>query len=511
MVQKTYDVIVVGAGLAGLTAARRCLEAGLDVLVLEARDRVGGRTMTRQINGVVYDLGGMWINPDTQPLVGALVKEFDLNLFPQYRTGSSVLELEPGKLRTYTGDIPSISIPSLIDVQQGITRLESMCRKVPLDDPTKAKDAFAHDSITLAEWMRRNLWTRESKQMFDIACRSIIGVDPEEISFLWFLFYCHSGKGLLSLIEVEGAQKMRLEEGAATISKRLAALLPQSRIILSAAVQSIEQLSPDGSVTVFTNSTNIPYRARTVIFTAPPPQYTRVKWSPELPALKKHFTQRSTAMGYYTKVVLRYSTAFWRDNGLSGEMVSHCGPVSLVFDTCSGDAGVACLTAFLLSGAGREWSAQPPSQRKSVILHHLRTLTSSDLALHPIEYIEQDWSAEEYSGGCPVASMGCGLLTQYGTEIRAVHGNVHFAGTETATEWCGYMEGAVGSGERVAREVVGSLRGRRAGGEEGKSEVEAPAPRHVHRTRRHETVRTGWGWYALGVVGIVVGYVMARG
>ncbi|KAJ3263733.1 hypothetical protein HK104_006574, partial [Borealophlyctis nickersoniae] len=212
MSQKTYDVIIVGAGIAGLTAATKCMEAGLDVLVLEARDRVGGRTLTKEFQGANVDLGGMWINPDTQTNVGSLVTSLNLTLFPQYDTGTKIIELERGKLATYPGDIPNISVPSLLDLQQLLTRVEWSRVEVPVEDPSQAPQSYAWDSISLAQWLRSNAWTTDVKKMVDVALRSIVGVDPEEVSFLWFLFYCNSAKGFMSLIEVQGAQKMRLVE-----------------------------------------------------------------------------------------------------------------------------------------------------------------------------------------------------------------------------------------------------------------------------------------------------------
>ncbi|KAJ3009436.1 hypothetical protein HKX48_007936 [Thoreauomyces humboldtii] len=419
------------------------------------------------------------VNTDTQPSVAALLKELGLSVFPQYHEGRSVIQLEAASsVRTYSGDIPSLSISSLLDVHRAISSIERKCRTVPTDDPMKAKSAYKWDAITLAEWGRRTLWTREAKMMFDIAVRTVLGVESEDISFLWFLFYCHAGKGMGSLLEVKGAQKQRLHAGTQAISEKMAEELTQSRVVLSSAVQAIDQTSDDGTIRIFTNASRNPYKARAVIFSAPPSQYARIKWTPALPASKLQFFQKSGAMGYYTKVEGSGHLnllSFWPELTVPSAHRHH---------------------------TGRTWSEEPASTRRDQVLTHLRTLTGDDeRALHPTEYLEQDWSREEYIAGCPVASMAAGLLTSFGDEIRRPLGRVHFAGTETATEWCGYMDGAVGSGVRAAREVVNVLKGVGPDNPKlGKAES--------RETRRKGAVSVSFGWtpWFLGIGVFVVAY-----
>ncbi|KND05207.1 uncharacterized protein SPPG_00867 [Spizellomyces punctatus DAOM BR117] len=491
-----YNVIVVGAGIAGLTAARKCIQAGLKVLVLEARDRVGGRTLSKPINDTTtppysIDLGGMWINPETQPLITAIVSEFNLTPFPQHHSGKTLIELKSGNVASYEGDIPSISIPSLLDVQWAILKLEKMATKVPLDDPTACVDSYEWDAVTLAEWMRRNLWTSQARQMFDMATRAVLGVDPENISLLWFLFYCHSGKGLRSLLEVQGAQKMRITQGAQSISNNLAAALPKGTVLLDSPVHAI--VSSSSSTRVFTRSSSQPYHAQTVILALPPPQLASLTFTPPLPPSKTHFLQKASTMGCFTKMICRYESAFWRDLGLSGEMVSHVGPVSLVFDSSNDDGSVPCMTAFVTSAQGRVWADGDEDSRRQQVLQHLYRLVGDERVLKPVEVVEMDWGKELYSGGCPVASLTTGVLTSHGTESRRPVGNIHFAGTETATEWCGYMDGAVQSGHRAADEVIAKLQGK---------VFALVSPRKVGK--RYDAETSGW-WMIGAVLGAVAG------
>ncbi|KAI9017243.1 hypothetical protein BC832DRAFT_598738 [Gaertneriomyces semiglobifer] len=448
MVQKTYDVIIVGAGISGLTAAKKCLDNGLDVLVLEARDRVGGRTLTKEVEGGKVDLGGMWINPDTQTKVASLIKDLGLDLFEQYHEGKNIVEIKEGVVKSYEGDIPNMNIRTLLDLQQGMFQIERLRKEVKLADVCATSNAFMGP--------RQHV---DGRWQEDVRYR---------LQSNW--------KGLDSLIGVEnGAQKMRLQEGAQAISQRLAAQLPQSRLILSSSVQVIDQSTPDGSVTVFTSSTAIPYRARTVIFAAPPSQYARIKWTPSenLPISKHHFFQKAGALGYYTKVVVRYEHSWWRDLNLSGSMLSHSGPISLVFDGCSSDGEMNAL---------------------------------STLALNPLQIIEQDWSKEEFSGGCPVATYATGILTQYGDEIRKPLGSVFFAGTETAIEWCGYMDGAVEAGQRAAQEVLEKLR------PSGTPKPPMPAQASSPPPRRFETDSPWWKrWAVILALGLGAKWLLSRG
>ncbi|KAJ3326542.1 hypothetical protein HDU76_012828 [Blyttiomyces sp. JEL0837] len=400
--QKTYDVIIVGAGISGLIAARKCLDAGLDLLVLEARDRVGGRTYTRDVKGAKVDMGGTWFNLQTQHHISSLLQELDLHAFLPHTVGDNVIELESGKPVRYVGEIPGVSSMSLLDAHVGTLQLDWMRSSVPVEDPGAAKDAYKWDSMTVADWVRRNVWTRTAKKMMDLVVRTLLGCDPEEVSLLFFLFYVNSWKGLKSLLETSGAQNMRLEEGAQSISLKLASLLPSSRLILSSAVHTLDRSSADGSVTVFTTSTNIPYRAKSVILATPPTQYLKIKWTPSLPARKLHLFEKWSAMGFFSKAVCIYDTPFWRDAGYSGLASSHGGPLTLVYDTSSTDGSKASLTCFTTSGPGREWADLSPDDRRNQVLSHLKTLFGGDERLaNPITYLEHDWSKEEFIGGCP--------------------------------------------------------------------------------------------------------------
>jgi len=161
-------------------------------------------------------------------------------------------------------------------------------------------------------------------------------------------------------------------------------------------------------------------------------------------------------MGSTVKVLATYKRAFWREQGLSGEAVGTSGMLSVAFDNTSRNGSVACLLAFVVGGAARRFSRMPREERREQVLDELARFFGPE-AKTPIDYAEMDWGEEEYSGGCPFGNVPPGVLTACGTALRAPVGRIHWAGTETARQCMGYMEGALESGDRAADEVLAAL------------------------------------------------------
>jgi monoamine oxidase len=419
------------------------------VLVLEARDRVGGRTLTQKLGEGTVDLGAQWIGPKHTRMLG-LVRELGLSTFPTYCDGKKVLELL-GKCSSYGGTIPSMPLVSLLDMQLVLMRLGKLCDKVPLDRPYDAPRAIEWDTMTVKDWKRRTIHTRGVSELFDAAVNVVFGAEAGELSLLHFLFYLHSSGGLMPLIETHGgAQENRVVGGAQRVSLRMAELLGE-RLVLGAPVGRIVQ-SDDG-VTLFSDGREV--RARYAILAVPPALAARIDYAPALPADRDQLTQRMP-MGTTAKCIALYDRAFWRDEGFSGEAVSDRPPVSITYDASSHDGKQAALVGFVVGQAARDWSRLPADQRRSTVLSSFGRLFGQR-AEAPSDYIEKDWSTEIWTRGCPIGIMPPGTLTGYGPALREPVGRLHFAGTETATEWCGFMEGAVLSGERAAREIGARL------------------------------------------------------
>ena len=436
------DVVVIGAGLAGLTAAAELERGGHAVVVLEARDRVGGRRLNDHLaDGTPLEVGGQWAGP-TQRRVLALAEQLGVATFPTHVTGDSLMEYR-GRLMRYRGTIPRLNAAALADVGQAQLKLDRMARRVPLDAPWEAPRAAALDGQSFASWLRRNTVTRGARQLIALSIAAVWACEPEDVSLLHVLFYIHSAGSFDALVGTEGhAQDRRFVGGSALIAERLAARLADVR--LGVPVTEITQ-DDDG-----VEAGGV--RARHAVVALAPALAGRLRYDPALPADRDQLTQR-TPNGSVIKAMCTYPEPFWRADGLSGQAASTDGAVRVVFDNSPADGSRGVLLGFFEGRQAREWSPRTPAERRAVLTATFVRLFGARAAA-PEEYLERDWSAEEYTRGCYGAHLPTGAWTAFGRALRRPAGRVHWAGTETATVWSGYMDGAVQSGERAAAEIA---------------------------------------------------------
>ena len=440
------DVVVVGAGFAGLTTARLLTQRGLDVVVLEGRDRVGGRSLTDTIAGVPVDLGGTFVGP-TQTEVNALAAELGCPTVPTYGQGKNLIQWR-GRVRSYRSTIPKLSLLELVDVSRIQWRFERLAKHVPLAEPCTAPGAHRLDSQSLDRWLRSVHAGASTRDLMAIMSRVTWGCEPDEVSMLHAVRYVKAAGGIGPMLDVEGgAQQDRFPGGTQQIAERMAADLGD-RVRLGAVVTRIEYTA-DG---VVVHAGDASTHARAAVVAIPPQHRDAISFEPALPpgyaALAKHWPQ-----GRLSKAYAAYETPFWRADGRSGEALSDEGPVFITFDTSPGESGSTQGPGVLLGFTdARTFDPLPAEERRERVLACFADLFGPK-ALHPIDYLDHRWGSEDFAPGGPTAAVPPGSWTQYGQWLRRPVDGVFWAGTETADTWTGFLDGAVRSGQRAANEV----------------------------------------------------------
>ncbi|MFN2465456.1 MAG: flavin monoamine oxidase family protein [Candidatus Dormibacteria bacterium] len=443
------EVAIVGAGYAGLTAAQVLSEAGVEVAVLEARDRVGGRVYTESRGDFWIDHGGQWIGR-SQLRLGELARRHGVETFLTYDEGDN-LAFRHGNRFTYTGLIPTDQPDVTADAVAALLDLDLMALQVPADAPWDAPEAKEWDSITAHSWFKDNIESAEAQHELELFVEAVFSSQSRDMSLLHFLFYLKSAGGSTPLIAVAGGgQESRFVGGAQQVANRIAAQLGD-RVRLNSPVLGVAY--HEGGVTI--TGAGFEVEARRAVIAVPPPLGARINWSPALPIARQQIFQR-VPMGCAVKVHAVYDRPFWREEGLSGQFVSQAGPVKFGFDNSPPDGNHGVLLGFMEGDDARTWASASAEDREA---ETIRAFTEyfGPRASRPEAYTERSWAHEEFSRGCYAGVFGPGVWTTFGSVIREPVQTLHWAGTETATEWMGYIDGAVESGERAAREILVAL------------------------------------------------------
>ena len=442
-----YDVVVVGAGLAGLSAATAIRKAGRSVVVLEARQRVGGRTLDHVLGlGKVVELGGEWTGPG-QNRVQALARSLGIALFPTYATGNSVYYFG-GRLHAYSGDVPPASPAALIELEAAIGAFNKMAAVVPADAPWGAPHASAWDRLTIQAWIDQNLHTPEGQNLAGLGVRGVYGEDPDEISLLDLLAAITGVGGDFNTL-IGSAQSIRFVGGPQQLSQRLAAHLGH-RVRLGVEVTAIDQR---GQVTVHSESES--FRCRRVILALPKTLVGCVRFNPVLSPAVDQVLQRQP-MGSVLKVNAIYERPFWRDAGLNGSATSDVGPIRITYDNSPPDGRPGVLVGFMEGGDSRAFFGASHAVRRAAALRCFARYFGPR-ALRPIDYRDVMWASEPFTRGAYGSFNPPGVLTSLRNPLDTPLGAVHYAGADNSPQWPGYMDGAIRSGEHAAALVLAEL------------------------------------------------------
>lgn len=456
---RKVDVVVVGGGLSGLVAARNIRRKGRSVLVVEARDRVGGRILNHELrNGSVIESGGAFVGP-TQGHIKRLAKELRVKTFKEYVAGNNIYVKQTpagGTAIPYTGTIPPD--PTILpDAGQLQARIDQMASEIDVSAPWEHPNAVEWDSISFDTWVRQQTVNPDVRDLLLCYTQAAFGADGLDFSLLFLVWYiaCSGDEQNVGTFErssgtADAAQDSRFVGGSQLIPLRLAQRLGDD-VALDAPVRRIVQKGDH--VDVHTERGTV--RAKRVVVACPPRFVLDIDWSPLLPPRRAQLLQRMP-MGALMKCDAVYKTPFWRKDGLSGSGLNTKGAVRTSFDNSPSDGSVGVLLSFVGGSVWDEYGNMPRAKRRKAVLEGFAAIVGEQ-ALDPIQYVEHDWTHERWTQGSPIAIQVPGAITNYGHTIREPFGRVHWAGTETSTFWCGYMDGAVRAGERAALEVLDKL------------------------------------------------------
>ena len=444
MNEEKIDVVIIGAGLSGLISATLLHRAGLKVRVIEARSRIGGRILSGSINETTVDLGGQWIGPQ-QNRIKKLINELGLSLVPQFNKGRHILELNK-KIFNYRGLIPNLPLPALVATSLALKKLNYLASQIDPKMMLPVENLIALDSITAEEGIQKLTKNLISRELLRAATRAIWCAEPIEISWLWFLGYVRAGRSIEKLLGVKGgAQQSRVIGGAWQITERLSHQLVPNTILLSTPVKGITRRKDLLNVQHSKGSA----LASSVIMAIAPSMMCNI--SCDLPG----FTRRTRLakqmpMGRVIKSVLAYPRPFWRDMGFSGQVSSNHSGFGPIFDACQPGQSHGLLVGFFEAGIGENLDFHERASAAHDAVERWFQSPKQQL----IGYTEHDWTSDPWSGGCYGGIPTPGALSSDLSALRVPRDGLHWASTETATEWTGYMEGAIQAGFRAASEII---------------------------------------------------------
>jgi monoamine oxidase len=442
-----YDAIVVGAGYAGLAAGLALQKAGKNILLLEARNRCGGRILTEYFSEQDYtDLGGQWIGPGHERMY-QLAAEYGIETFHTYDSGKSTL-LFNNKLKQYKGLIPPLPLFALLSLDRAIRKINKLAKTIDLEHPYQSEQAAKWDAMSLQDWMNMQMKNETARKMFAIATEAVFATDASTISFLHALFYIKSNTHFDFLMNVDkGAQQDRIKGGAQSICIKMAEKLGDV-VHYEKVVTHIQQ--DEEGVTV--SGDGFSYTAAQCIVAVPPVVSTQISFTPSIPTAQWEL-MKASFMGTVVKCYAVYPSPFWRKQFKNGLVAAPDELTSVVFDNSPLNGSKGILMGFSLAEKAKQLMQHDQPTRKEIVKEGFVKMFGPEAA--NIEYYtDKSFTEEPFTKGCYAGMFPPGILTQLQTSLATPFQRIHWAGTETSDQFNGYMEGAVRSGERAAKAII---------------------------------------------------------
>ncbi|MFN8221872.1 MAG: NAD(P)/FAD-dependent oxidoreductase [Gaiellales bacterium] len=444
---RDVDVVVVGAGIAGLSAARALAAAGSEVLVVEARDRVGGRVWNTEVGGHANELGGQWIAP-YQSEVRALMRELGLDLFHSYREGDRIYVDADGTAHRYEGHDAPLGEAADDAYADAVAKLDALAAEIDPEAPWAHPRAAELDAITYESWLGEEVRDDVARDLLRAYLSGGYMTKPSHTFSLLGGLWTIAGAGSVdNLFEPDLCLHSRVVGGSQLIPLRMAEELGD-RVLLSAPVRRIGW-QEDG---VVVEADGVEVSARDCVLATPPNLVAGIDFAPALPPWRMR-GQAAMTQGSVIKVLAVYDHPFWREDGLSGEGFAPYHFIREAYDNSppAGEPGV--LATFLAAERCETAERMAPAERRHAIVDGLAALFG-ERAHDASDVIEVNWSADEWTRGAYSATFGVGGLSRFGADLRCPIGPLHFACTDIAGVGNMHIEGAVRSGRAAASAIL---------------------------------------------------------